>query len=194
MPEIYISLAGTLFTALIGALTLLIIARVTAAKVHENFRADKLAEAKRDAYLNLIDCWMRYLLDFNSFRIRDTEAHRMILFQSNQELISAMHKSSFISEPTTKKEIIEFSIEFSKQSFMLGDALRGWYQNKDTGAISEEKIIMDCLEGLGLKAMSLQTKLREELGINNNKEIDDHILALQMQFSKEVRQKLFGEI
>lgn len=194
MPDIYISLVGTLLAAIIGALTLLFIAHVTTTKVHENFRADKLAEAKRDAYLNLIDCWMRYLLEFNSFRIRDIESHRMILFQSSQELISAMHKSSFISEPTTKKEIIEFSIEFSKQSFILAKALGTWYQNKDTGAISDEKIIMDCLESLGLKAMSLQIKLREELGINNNEEIDDQILDLQMQFSKNVRQKLFGEI
>lgn len=194
MPEIDISLAGTLLAALIGALTLFIIARITAAKVHENFRADKLAEAKRDVYLNLVDSWMKYLLDFNSFRIREFEEHKMVVFQAHQELISAMHKSSFISEPITKKEIIEFSIEFSKQSFILAEELRGWYQNRNICAISEEKNIMDCLESLALKVTGLQIKLRQELGINNDKEVDNYIYNLQMQFSRDLRQKLFGEI
>ncbi|MEG0031748.1 hypothetical protein [Acinetobacter sp.] len=192
MFEIDIGFAGTLLGALIGALALLVTVRKTAEKVHDNFRADKLAEAKRDVYLELVDAWMIFILDINSFRIMPEKDFHIVFFQSNKRLVSSLHKSSFISEPVTKKEIMDFTFELSLKTKSISVAIRSWYENDGQDRVPEEQLLINLMEDLGFKALNLQNKLREELGIINDQKIDEYIFNRQVVFSRQIKTQLFN--
>lgn len=192
MFEIDPSFAGAVVGALIGAVALFIIAQTTASQVQENFKADKLAEAKRDVFLKLVDSWMSYLLNVNSFRIQKFDEYRSIIFQSNKELVSSLHKSSFISDPETKKVIMEFTIYFSLENLKLTSLIFAWFNPDDENRSDLEYKSMMILEDLGNKALSLQNKLRSELGIKNDPEIDLYLDKIQKDFANEMKRFLFN--
>jgi hypothetical protein len=188
MAEEWVNFWGVIVAALIGALTLLL----TATMVQGNFKADKLAEAKRDVFLKLVDSWMSYLLNVNSFRIQEVNEYRNIIFQSNKELVSSLHKSSFVSDPATKKEIMEFTIYFSLENLKLNSLIFAWFNPDEKNRSDLEYKSMMILEDLGNRALSLQKKLRCELGVKNDPEIDLYLEKIQKDFANEMKQYLFS--
>lgn len=189
MIEDYLSFAGAFVAALIGAFVLLYIARTTAETVQDNYKADKLAEAKRDIFLSLVDHWMNYLLVVNSFRIYESEEYGKIVFQANKDLVSSLHKSSFISKPNTKKAVMLFTFNFSKKNLDLSQIINNWYNSQE----HDLHILFQILEGLGYEALDLQNLLRTELGIDNDPQIDSFLLEKQKEFASEMKRILFNE-
>lgn len=188
MIQDYLSFAGAFLAALIGAWVLIHIARSTAEKVQENYKADKLAEAKRDIFLGLVDSWMNYLLVINSFRIYDLEEYGKIVLQANKDLVSSLHKASFISKPETKKEVMLFTFDFSRKNIEISKIIRNWYQSQE----ADLPELFQILEDLGYQSLDLQNLLRTELGITNNPQIDSFLLDKQKEFFSEIKKILFG--
>lgn len=188
MFEIDIGFAGTLLGALIGALALLVTVRKTAEKVHDNFRADKLAEAKRDIFLNLVDRWMNYLMVVNSFKIKPQDEYRGDIFQATKDLISSLHKSSFISAPKTKKEVMLFTFNFTKKNIEQTQIINNWYHSPNAELQYELFLILD---KLAKDALDLQNLLRGELGIKNDPQIDLWLSEKQKEFFSEMKSVLF---
>lgn len=178
--------------ALVGAIVIIFSVYLTALFTLRAHKADKLAEAKRDVYLELIDAWMSFILDINSFRILSKEDFQGVFFQSNKKLVSSLHKSSFISEPDTKKEIMDFTFELSLKTKSISVAIKNWYEIDGQDQIQEEQFLITLMEDLGFKALDLQNKLREELGIVNDKKIDKYILDRQVDFSRQIKIQLFN--
>lgn len=192
MSNEYLGLAGAVLAALIGALVLLIISRTTAEKIQENYAADKLAEAKRDVFLGLVDHWMDYLMIVNTFRINPQKEYREAVFQATKDLVSSLHKSSFISEPNTKKEVMLFSLNFSSKNLELGKITNDWYELEEQDRRDLNYKLFQILDGLGVEALVLQNLLRTELGINNDPKIDAFLSLKQKEFVSEMEQSLLG--
>lgn len=188
MFEIDIGFAGTVLGALIGALALLVTVRKTAEKVHDNFKADKLAEAKRDIFLNLVDRWMNYLMVVNSFKIKSQDEYRGDIFQATKDLLSSLHKSSFISAPKTKKEVMLFTFNFTKINIEQTQIINNWYHSPNVELQYELFLILD---KLAKDALDLQNLLRVELGIKNDPQIDLWLSEKQKEFFSEMKSVLF---
>jgi len=192
MSNEYLGLAGAVLAALIGALVLLIISRTTAEKIQENYAADKLAEAKRDVFLGLVDHWMDYLMIVNTFGINPQKEYREAVFQATKDLVSSLHKSSFISEPNTKKEVMLFSLNFSRKNLELSKITNDWYELEEQDRCDLNYKLFQILDGLGAEALVLQNLLRTELGINNDPKIDSFLSLKQKEFVSEMEQSLLG--
>lgn len=196
MFEIDIGFAGTLLGALIGALALLVTVRKTAEKVHDNFRADKLAEAKRDAYLNFIRKWQNILMVSSYYLNFEKSEFNEIHSIAWAELIGSLHEASFISNPSTKEKIMEFTFKISEDLIQIKDFHSQWY------SISESEIapkpseiilgIMEILDTQGLQALELQRFLRAEIGLVEDEDVDQRILQLQKKFADKVKEKLLS--
>ena len=96
MAEEWVNFWGLIAAAAIGALALYFIAKITAEQVQGNFKADKLAEAKRDIFLNLVDHWMDYLMVVNTFRVNPKDEYGKAVFQATKYLVSSLHRLSLI--------------------------------------------------------------------------------------------------
>ena len=189
MAEEYLSFWGAIAGALIGAFALFRIARKTAGNVYENFKSDKLVEAKRDIFLSLVDHWMNYLMVVNTFRVNPQEEYGKAIFQATKDLVSSLHKSNFISEPKTKKEVMLFTLDFSRKNLELSKITNNWYSSQEQDLCN----LFEILERLGDQALDLQNLLRTELGIANDPEIDSFLLEKQKEFSHDMKHILFNE-
>lgn len=183
MSDGYLSFWGAIIAALLGALVLIRIARKTAETVQDNYKAEKLIEAKRDIYLDLIDRWMNYLFEINSFRINSIDDYSNKFFQANKELVSSLHKSSFISEPKTKLLVMDLVFDLTLKNNDIYLLVKNWYGIK-SNRNDVEKSILKISEELGDKAQKLQIILREELGIKNDEAIDVKINEMKNTFVK----------
>lgn len=175
------SFLGALIAAIVGALALFYIAFKTAEKVQIDLKAEKLAEAKRDIYLNLVDCWMRYLLDVNSFRVNSIEEYWHNIFQTHKELVSSLHRSSFISEPETKLAVMDFTFDLILKHGDICGLVDNWYK-VEANRHGVERSILKITEDLANKAQELQIALRGELGIKNDQAIDAEIIEMKNTF------------
>ena len=187
MAEEWVNFWGVIAAASIGALALI----VTAIKVQGNFKADKLAEAKRDVFLSLVDHWMDYLLVVNTFRHIPEDEYRKAIFQATRELVSSLHRSSFISDPKTKKEIMLSTFNFTMKNLEIRQIVDRWYAPQEQDLHNLQYSLFQILDGLGNEAIALQNLLRLELGITNDPQIDLFLLEKQKEFISEVKRVLF---
>ncbi|OTG73411.1 hypothetical protein B9T23_13755 [Acinetobacter terrae] len=190
MAEEWVNFWGVIAAAFIGALALL----ATATMVQGNFKADKLAEAKRDVFLGLVDHWMDYLMVVNTFRTNPQEEYREAIFHATKNLVSSLHKSSFISKPKTKKEVVLFTLNFTKKNIELNRIVNDWYGLKEQDQRDLNYKLFQILDGIGYEALDLQNLLRTELGITNHPKIDSFLLGKQKEFAAEIKKILLGAV
>lgn len=185
----------TLWAAAIGGLFLLASILITAKATLNAHKADKLAEAKRDVYLNLVRKWQNYLMAANSFRNFEKRKD----FNENYslaltELIAALHEASFISNPLTKEKLFDFTMQFTLDLSKINDCFDEWYVPEDNG--NRLKIIinlMDILKIYGLKALDLQKELRKEMGLPEDEMVNQRIMKKQEKFAEKIKSKLLGK-
>lgn len=181
----------------ISGLALIISIKLTANSTLKAHKADKLAEARRDIYLNLIRNWYSFILVYGSYTIiknnEDIDSQKKEFkdrfMASYRQLTTSLHESSFISEPATKEKILDFTMQFSEDLFYLNDEIDRWYANPEE-RIKIQFELMDFMNQYGLKAMILQKDLRLEMGVNENEEINERILKKQKAFSERIKAKI----
>lgn len=160
-------------------------------------KADKLAEAKRDNYLELVKSWFNFILVFSSYqKINDDDDLNIQmndffdkLSLSFKDLTTALHQSSFISEPLTKEKILDFTMKLSEDYFYLTGKVAQYY------LIKEERNeiylqLMDFMNNYGLKCLELQKDLRIEIGISEDDVINSRILKKQKEFAEKMKNKI----
>lgn len=157
------------------------------------YKADKLAEAKRDVYLELVQDWQSFLMDLSSYQSIELKENFLLKFQESlAKVLGSLHKASFISDPFTKEKVLDFTMEFSKTNFGIRALIEQWYKAAEES--DERKIVvielMDLLNPVALQAMNLQIILRDELGLKENKLVNDRILEKQKEFAKDIKEKL----
>ncbi|WP_228129045.1 hypothetical protein [Acinetobacter guillouiae] len=178
--------------ALIGALVLICSIKITARNTLKGFKADKLAEAKRDIYVELVASWQDFLLNINSYVNLDAES----FFKNHQKalnvLIESLHKSSFISDPETREIVLDFTMELIESLFLINKSIVEWYgpHNNQERKIQIQFYILDQINERALKALNLLEILRKEMGLKNNEEISQRILEKQKRFAERIKARL----
>ncbi|MEI1687054.1 hypothetical protein V8P55_02070 [Acinetobacter baumannii] len=177
--------------ALLGALALIGTVWFGAKSALNAHKADKLAEAKRDIYLELVRKWQKFLITCHSYRILSDEEFFDEFFLIVKELTASLHESSFISDPNTKEKIMIFTIRFSDSLKVITLYFRNWY---DAVSLEKKELInneiYEFTELFGLEALLLQTELRKELGLREDEEVNQRIFEMQKKFSARVKADL----
>ncbi|MFT0178299.1 hypothetical protein V5H88_15435, partial [Acinetobacter baumannii] len=124
--------------ALLGALALIGTVWFGAKSALNAHKADKLAEAKRDIYLELVRKWQKFLITCHSYRILSDEEFFDEFFLIVKELTASLHESSFISDPNTKEKIMIFTIRFSDSLKVITLYFRNWY---DSVSLEKKELI-----------------------------------------------------
>lgn len=179
--------------AIVAAILGLIIVIVSILLGYDGYKKDKLAEAKRDVYLELVQSWQGFLITVHGYKIeKDIEAYFKKFQESLFEVLGALHKASFISDPFTKEKVLDFTMEFSKTNFGIRPLVEQWYKAAEESDERQIVVIelMDLLNPVALQAMNLQIILRDELGLKENKLVNDRILEKQKDFAKDIKEKL----
>lgn len=177
---------ATLIGAGVGAYVLMRSIKRTTNDAITLHKADKLAEAKRDIFLSFVDCWINYLLVINSFRVNLKDDYFKMVFQANRDLVSSLHKSSFISDSETRKAIMDFTFHQTEQNIKLTQITIDWFS--ESGNKNEILSNVMIIAGdLGDRAIILQDLLRNELGIKSDSNIDACINKRQEQFASKMK-------
>ncbi|WP_391485625.1 hypothetical protein [Acinetobacter pittii] len=185
------------FGALLGALALIRSIKITAKNTLEAHKFDKLAEAKRDSYLELIKTWFNFLLVFNTYqKIKEDIDLNTQMFEfldtlslSFRDLTTALHQSSFISEPQTKEKILDFTMKLTEDYFyLIGQVARYYLFKEERNEISLQ--LMDFMDDYGLKCLELQKDLRLEIGISEDEAVNIRILKKQKEFAVKIKKKI----
>ncbi|WP_288384261.1 hypothetical protein [uncultured Acinetobacter sp.] len=189
------SLWAAIVGSLIGGVILLVSILFTAKHTLKAHKSDKLAEAKRDVYLNLVSSWQDFIMSLNQYTRLDQESFIDQFGLSLTNLIAAMHQSSFISEPKTKERILDFMMELMDTIFTFREKVNDWYMSED----QSEKLkiqfeIMDMLNVEALKALKIQILLRNEMGLQENDEINKRISLKQTQFAQRMKDKIKSKL
>lgn len=188
----------TLWAAVLGGIFLLGSIWLTVKSTLQAHKADKLAEAKRDVCLELVQNWYNFLSTLNSYQsIEEKEAYNANYQDTLTKLLSSLHKSSFISDPKTKELILDFTMDLTKSNFKIMELINNWYAIEIDQAHKVNVIfeLMDIANPIGLRAMELQISLRKELGLNDDDVINQRILKKQKDFAEDVKKmlrKLYG--
>jgi hypothetical protein len=188
----------TLWAAVLGGIFLLGSIWLTVKSTLQAHKADKLAEAKRDVCLELVQNWYNFLSTLNSYQsIEEKEAYNANYQDTLTKLLSSLHKSSFISDPKTKELILDFTMDLTKSNFKIMELINNWYAIEIDQAHKVNVIfeLMDIANLIGLRAMELQISLRKELGLNDDDVINQRILKKQKDFAEDVKKmlrKLYG--
>lgn len=177
--------------ALVGAGVLIWSLRVTARNTLEAFKLEKLAEAKRDTYIELVRKWQSFLISCNSYRILEEHIFYDQYFIALKDLTASLHESSFISDPSTKEKIMNFTIRFGDSIASISKYFNKWY----SATTDEEKRIINIelfefMDDFALEALKLQDDLRTELGLPNNDEVNKRLLENQKKFAARIKSKL----
>ncbi len=154
-------------------------------------KIDKLAEAKRDIYLELVRKWQNFLMSCHSYRIMNRDEFFDQFFLNVRELTASLHESSFISDPLTKEKIMVFTIRFSDSLNVVTSYFAKWYaisSKEEKDVINNE--IYEFMDSFGLEALKLQNDLRNELGLPEDEEVNRRILEMQKEFSARVKANL----
>lgn len=186
-----------LFGALLGAIVLICSIKITAKNTLEAHKVEKLAEAKRDIYLDVVKSWYNFLLVFNTYQnIKDKVDIKEQLsdFSENfriafKDLTTALHQSSFVSEPLTKEKVLDFTMKLTEDYFYLNLQVARYYLNiNERDEISFH--LMDFMNDYGLKCLELQKDLRVEIGITEDENVNVRILNKQKDFAAKVKSKI----
>ncbi|KRI61209.1 hypothetical protein APC62_09905 [Acinetobacter pittii] len=177
--------------ALLGALALIGTVWFGAKSAINAHKADKLAEAKRDIYLELVRKWQKFLITCHSYRVLKDEEFFDEFFIIVKELTASLHESSFISDPNTKEKIMNFTIRFSDSLKVITLYFRNWY---DAVSLEKKELInneiYEFTELFGVDALLLQSELRKELGLREDEEVNRRIFEMQKKFSARVKADL----
>lgn len=179
--------------AIIGSLALIVSIWLGSYLGLKGYKTDKLAEAKRDVYLELVQDWQSFIMTLSSYQaIELKEAYLSDFRESLSKVLGSLHKASFVSDPSTKEKILEFSMDLSRANFKFRQFIERWYA-LDEGSPNRLQVLLeflDYLNPIGLNAMKLQIILRNELGLKENDSINQRILNSQKDFAKETRDRL----
>ncbi|KQQ76939.1 hypothetical protein [Acinetobacter sp. Leaf130] len=185
------------FGALIGAGALILSIRVTARNTLDAHKFEKLAEAKRDSYLELIKSWFNFLLVFNSYQKIKEDIDIKIqmdeffynLSLSFRDLTTALHQSSFISEPQTKEKILDFTMKLTEDYFyLIGQAAQYFLIEEERDDISLQLMVF--MDEYGFKCLELQKDLRIEIGISEDEAVNLRIMKKQKEFAERIKSKI----
>ncbi|USA53853.1 hypothetical protein NDN13_01285 [Acinetobacter sp. C32I] len=189
----YIQGVCAIIAALIGAYVIVKSIVEQAKNTLISHKVDKLTEAKRDVYLDLVQDWQSFLMDLSSYQSIELKENYLVKFQESlSKVLGSLHKASFISDPLTKEKILDFTMDLSKANFKFIEYIERWYA---LGGSSNERpqVVLDFMEyvePIGLNAMNLQITLRDELGLKEDDDVNQRILKKQKDFSKEIRNRL----
>jgi len=187
----------TFIGALLGALALIGTVWFGAKSALNAHKADKLAEAKRDIYLELVKSWFNFIMVFTSYQNikEDIDLQTQMddffdkLSLSFRDLTTALHQSSFISEPLTKEKILDFTMKLSGDYFFLIGKVAQYYLIKEErNDISLQ--LMDFMNEYGLECLELQKDLRIEIGISEDEAVNLRILKKQKEFAEKIKNKI----
>lgn len=183
--------------ALLGAIVLICSIKITAKNTLEAHKVDKLAEAKRDIYLELVKSWFDFLLVFNKYQVikenKDLKIQMEEYFEnlklSFSDLTTVLHQSSFISEPLTKEKILDFTMKLTEDYFYLNKQVSRYYLiEKERDDLSIQ--LMELMDKYGLECLELQKDLRIEIGISEDEEVNLRILNKQKEFAARVKRRI----
>lgn len=181
-----------LWAAVISSLGVLLSIFVAAKFTLNAHKADKLAEAKRDIYVELVASWQDFLLNINSFVNLDGESFFKNHQKSLNVLIESLHKSSFISDPETREIVLDFTMELIESLFLINKSIVEWYgpHSNQERKLQIQFYIIDQINERALKALNLLEILRKEMGLKNNDKINKRILEKQKQFAERIKARL----
>lgn len=182
----WFALGGTLF----GAIALIVSIWLGAKFTLSAHTADKLAEAKRDLYLELIHNWHNFLITVNSFRLESEKDFKNNLILSMQNTLACLHKSSFISESKTKEELMRFTFKYTEVLFEIQKLTIPWYQSNELDKKNIEIQLLEVTEVIALDAMEIEKLLRVELGILNDTTVDNRISIMQQDYAEKIKKKM----
>lgn len=189
----YIQGVCAIIAALIGAYVIVKSIVDGAKNTLISHKVDKLTEAKRDVYLELVQDWQSFLMDLSSYQSIELKENYLIKFQESlAKVLGSLHKASFISDPITKEKILDFTMDFSKANFKFREFIDQWYALEE-GSIERLQVVLDFLEyvnPIGLNAMELQITLRNELGLKEDYAVNQRVLNKQKDFAKEIGDRL----
>ncbi|NNP69208.1 hypothetical protein A7P55_04880 [Acinetobacter sp. Ac_5812] len=174
--------------ALIGAIVLIISIRITARNTLNAHKLEKLAEAKRDMYVELIGEWHKYINIIYSYKLKEEQDFYNDLLKAHLDLNAILHKSSFISIPEIKLELIEAVTSLSIKFQKIVPLTSYWFiYNQDVSnemrkkKMDVELEILRTMKSTAEKFLNLEIALRKELGVKNDLSIEEKIRKLSIR-------------
>lgn len=172
----------TLLGAAVGAVAIIISIILTAKFTLKAHKAEKIAEAKRDVYLDLISQWEKYISTCYSYKFKEEKVFYQDFLKEHLELNAVFHKSSFVSSPELKLEILNVvshaSIKFQKLIPLISfwyDSGREIDENSKKRKIEFELEILRYMQSNAEQMIKIEILLRNELGVKNDILIDEKI-------------------
>lgn len=191
MCDLDYGVIATIFAALIGAGALIYIFNKTSKDVHNNFKADKLAEAKRDEYLGLVSQFQKYLFSIYSFKLLDQQEYLLKVLHEYQVLNTLLRRCTLISEPKTKLKIMNLVIKIALNFKESISTVKAWYIFSPSLEESDKKHkvqldleIFYLMRDLGDEGLALERLLRDELNVVNDSQIDSEIEIMMREFQE----------
>jgi len=186
----------TLWAAVIGGiisgLALIISIKLTADSTLKAHKIDKLAEAKRDVYLDLVRKWQNFMMAVFSFISANKEVYEENFSLALTELIASLHEASFISDPLTKEKVLDFTMQLIEDLFKIKRYGTEFYEfeGNEPERMRIQIEVMDFMRDYGIKALDLQRELRIEIGLKEDEIVNQRIFKKQKEFYENVRIKL----
>lgn len=172
----------SLISAVIGAVVIIFSIMLTAKFTLKAHKAEKIAEAKRDIYLELISQWEKYISTCSSYKFRNRSEFYQDFLKEHLELNAIFHKSSFISSPKLKFEIMEVVASTTRKFKKIIPLISFWYdaceQNNEDSKIKKIEINLEILrymQSTASQMIKIESLLRDELGVINSVLIDEKI-------------------
>ncbi|UGQ31490.1 hypothetical protein [Acinetobacter calcoaceticus] len=181
-----------LWAAVIGGVFLLASIFFTAQFTLKAHKIDKLAEAKRDVYLELVRKWQNFMMVVFSFINVNKDTYIENYSLALKELIASLHETSFISDPLTKEKVLDFTMQLTEDLFKIRSYSQQFYdfEGNEAERLRIQIEMMDFMRDYGIKALDLQRELRIEIGLKEDEVINKRILKKQQKFYENIRLKL----
>lgn len=191
MYDLDYGVIATIFAAIIGAGALIYIFNKTTKDVHNNFKADKLAEAKRDEYLELVSQFQKYLISIYNFKLINREEYLSKILYEYQTLNTLLRRCTLISEPTTKLKIMNLVIKIALNFKEIIPNVMDWYFSSQSSLETDKKYMVQLdikvfhlMMDLGNEGLDLEKLLREELNVLNDPQVDNEIEIMMREFQE----------
>ncbi|MCE6234822.1 hypothetical protein [Acinetobacter pittii] len=181
-----------LWAAVIGGAFLLVSIWITAKSTLKAHKIDKLAEAKRDIYLDLVRNWQNFMMAVFSFINVNKNVYDENFSLALTELIASLHETSFISDPLTKEKVLDFTMQLIEDLFKIKYYGTQFYdfEGNEPERLRIQIEVMDFMRDYGIKALDLQRELRIEIGLKEDEIVNQRILKKQQKFYENIRLKL----
>lgn len=156
------------------------------------YKIDKLAEAKRDIYLDLVRNWQNFMMAVFSFINLNKDVYEENFSLALTELIASLHETSFISDPLTKEKVLDFTMQLIEDLFKIRHYGTQFYdfEGNEPERFRMQIEVMDFMRDYGIKALDLQRELRIEIGLKEDEIVNQRILKKQKEFYEKVKIKL----